>query len=95
MRDLRIDCLLMDGWGRLLAQAGGALPAAPTQSGGAVPIFIGMLFGAFAGLLLGLLMVRLVQFAAYLTGRRIEGQGLLSLCVLLGAVLGGWLARPR
>jgi hypothetical protein len=83
MRDLGIDGLLTDEWGRLLAQAGGALP-----------IIIGAVFGAFAGLLLGMLLVKLVQFAAYLTGRRLEGGGLLSVCVLAGAVLGGWLSRP-
>lgn len=93
MRDLWIPRLLVEGWGRLLAQAGGGTPAAPARSGGALPVIIGGLFGAFAGLLLGLLLVKLVQFAAYLIGRRIEGRGLLGACVLAGAVLGGWLSR--
>ena len=80
-----IDGLLLDGWGRLLAQAGGT----------ALPLLIGALFGAFAGLLLGMLVVRLVQFAAYLIGRRLEGRGLLSLCVLAGAVLGALVEATR
>jgi hypothetical protein len=75
----------MDGWGRLLAQAGG----------NALHLILGALFGAFAGLLVGMLLVRLVQFAAYLIGRRLEGRALLSACVVAGALLGGWLSRGR
>lgn len=79
-----------------MVQAGsGPSTASPKPGGTALPVFLGALFGAFAGLLAGMLLVRLVQFAAYLTGRRIEGRGLLSVCVLAGGILGGWLSRPR
>jgi hypothetical protein len=85
---------LTTGW--LLAQANPAEPATPQASGAATtPIIMGALFGAFAGLLAGLLLVRLVQFGAYLAGRHTEGRGIIIFSVAAGTALGAWLAVPR
>jgi len=60
-----------------------------------LPLILGILFGAFAGLLAGLILARIVGFVAYLLGKEFEGRGLIVITMLAGAGLGAWLVLCR
>ena len=55
--------------------------------GGVVPIVIAIILGAFCGLLAGFILARLVRFAAFLAGKHFEGNWLIFVGMIAGAIL--------
>jgi hypothetical protein len=55
------------------------------------PILLGVILGAFCGLIVGMITTHLVRFIAYMTGRYLAGHTITLVCVILGAILFGWL----
>ena len=52
-------------------------------------IAIGILFGAFCGLILGLITLNVARFMSFATGRQIGSVGWTIVCVALGAIAFG------
>ena len=52
-------------------------------------IVVGLLFGAFCGLILGLITLHVARFVSFATGRQIGGVGWTIVCVALGAIAFG------
>ena len=52
-------------------------------------IAVGILFGAFCGLILGLITLHVARFVSFATGRQIGGVGWTIVCVALGAIAFG------
>ena len=52
-------------------------------------IAVGILFGAFCGLILGLITLHVARFMSFATGRQIGGVGWTIVCVALGAIAFG------
>jgi len=66
-------------------------PAAAT----ALPVIFAVVIGAFAGLLAGMILARLVGFIAYLCGKEYEGRGIVISATILGALFGVWLVLSK
>ena len=60
-----------------------------------VPVIMGAILGAFAGLVVGFVLARLLQFLAYLFGKDFEGKGLIVICTIAGAVGMAWFAAKH
>jgi ABC-type Fe3+-siderophore transport system permease subunit len=58
----------------------------------ALPIVMGVIFGAFCGAVVGMILVRLIRFIAYMAGGNFEGHRLVFACALIGAGVFVWLA---
>ena len=54
-------------------------------------VVVGVLVGAFGGLLVGLVATQLVRFLGLLVGRNWESFSVVMPCVFLGALVCGWL----
>lgn len=79
----------------------GASAMAASESGASeigsnvVPIVLGVILGAFCGLLLGFIVARLVRFGAYLAGKHFEGTFLIFVGMVVGAILFAYWAATR
>ena len=87
----RIYALVRFGALVIAASEGGVTEVGPKV----VPIVVGVLLGAFCGLLVGFIVARLVRFAAYLAGKHFEGNFLIFVGMITGAVLFGYWAATR
>jgi len=81
------------------ARLGASVIAAP-ESGAeigpnVVPMVVGVILGAFCGLLVGFIVARLARFAAYLAGKHFEGNFLIFVGMIAGAVLFAYWAATR
>jgi hypothetical protein len=52
-------------------------------------ILMGVLMGAFCGLILGLITLQLTRFVSFATGRNLGGVGWTLICMALGAMAFG------
>jgi hypothetical protein len=52
-------------------------------------IAVGVLFGAFFGLILGLITMHVARFISFATGRHVGGVGWTIVCVAVGAIAFG------
>lgn len=67
-------------------------PGASMLEDGFGEILTGALFGAFGGLLFGMVSTHLLRFSCYCFGKHFGGSGLTILSMALGALACGWLA---
>jgi hypothetical protein len=74
----------------ILASDSGAV-----ERGGVVPIVVAIILGAFCGLLVGFILARLVRFAAFLAGKHFEGNWLIFVGMIAGAILCAYWAAMR
>lgn len=63
--------------------------------GKVVPIVVAVIMGAFCGLLAGFILARLARFAAFLAGKHFEGNFLIFVGMVAGAVLFAYWAATR
>ena len=69
---------------------------APAEIGGkVVPIIVAVILGAFCGLLAGFIVARLARFGAYLAGKHFEGNFLIFVGMIAGAILFAYWAATR
>jgi hypothetical protein len=68
----------------LLALAG---PEADGRPSKALPIILGLIFGAFGAAIVGMIFARFFHFLAYMAGGDFEGHRLVCVCTLIGAGL--------
>ena len=79
-----------------LGQAGLLDPEVEAKSRAmGVPLMLGMLVGAFVGLLAGMVLARMVHFGFYLAGREYEARSLVIVGIVFGALTGAWLVLYR
>ena len=62
--------------------------SAPLEEGPGM-IAVAILFGAFCGLILGLITMHVARFMSFATGRQVGGVGWAIVCVALGAIAFG------
>lgn len=78
------------------AWANAASESGVAETGGSVvPIVVAVILGAFCGLLVGFIAARLARFAAYLAGKHFEGNFLIFVGMVAGAVLFWYWAAAR